>query len=53
MKIEKPRRLSAEELILETSMIVVVRGYKDSQSPDLRPSRLMELRCHGLVVKIV
>ncbi len=50
MKIEKPRRLSAEELLLETSMIVVVKTYRNGFSPDIRQSRLVNIRSKGLIV---
>lgn len=51
--IEKPRRLSAEELILETSMIVVVKGYGNGFSPDIRRNRLVEIKSKGLILKIL
>jgi len=52
--IEKPRRLSPEELAIETSIIaVVVKGYNDGFSPDIRRSRLVGIRSAGFVLKIL
>ena len=51
--IERPRRLSPEELVLETSAIVVVKGYNNGFSPDIRRNRLVEIKSHGLVLKIL
>jgi len=51
--IEKPRRLGPEELALETTMIVVVKTYKNGFSPDIRQSRLVEVKSKGFVLKIL
>ncbi len=50
---EKPRRLTHEELIVETSVIVVVRGYEDGFSPDIRRSRISGIKHPGFVLKIL
>ena len=50
---DKPRRLSPEELVIETSMIVIVRGYEDGFSPDIRRSRLPKVKHPGFILKIL
>jgi hypothetical protein len=50
---DKPRRLNPQELATETSVIVIVRGYEDGFSPDIRRSRLVGIKHAGFILKIL